>query len=299
MVVKIVVNDKDISADFKKYFLDLQIIDKDGTESDELNFTISYAIKRPQYEDKIKIWIDDVFYGTFLVQSTSTNHIQELTVRATGTNFSSTIKSKKSRNFSDTNLNEIVQKISKENGLKPKVDFKDVSISNVIQSKESDMHFLSRMAKENNAIFSVKNNTLLFLERSTKLPTFTIDLKKVSAWNITHTNTKTYSSCRAKYRTTKDNKTNTITIGEGTPVLEFEEFFSNSEEAKRKATAKLQKANRGTKEGYLSTKGFYLSAGSKITLRNSAQDNGEYTAQTVTTSININTGWITDIDFSN
>lgn len=299
MVTKIIVNGKDITRDFKKYFLDLQIIDKDGTEADELNFTISYAIKRPVYEDKIKIWIDNLFYGAFLVQSTSTNYLEELTVRATGTNFSSTIKSKKSRNFSDTNLNEIVEKIAKENGLNFRVDFKDVSISNIIQSKESDMHFLTRLASENDAIFSIKNNTLIFLKRDAKLPTFTVDLKEVSSWNITHTNTKVYNSCIAKYRTTKENKVKMVTVGSGKPVLEFEEYFSTSDEAKAKAIAKLQKANRGTKEGYLSTKGFYLSAGSRINLINSAQDNGEYTVQTVTTSININTGWITDVEFSN
>ena len=296
--IKIVVNGKDISDDFKKYFLDLQIIDKDGTEADELNFTVSYAIKRPKYEDKIKVWIDDVFYGSFLVQSTSTNHFKELIVRATGTNFSSAIKSKKSRSFSDTTLNQIVSKIAKENGLSFKADFKDISIVNLIQSNESDMHLLTRLAKDYDAIFSVKNNTVLFLERSNTLPTFSIDLKECSSYTITHTDKKLYGSCTASYRDTRENCIKEVTAGEGKPVLTFKNAFKTEEEATVKAKAKLQRASRGTKEGYLSTKGMYVSAGGTITLTGSEQDNGEYTVETVTTNINME-GWNIDVDFKN
>lgn len=296
--IKVIVNNKDISEDFKRYFLDLQIIDKDGTESDELNFSISYAIKRPKYEDKIKIWIDDVFYGTFLVQSTSTNHFKELIVRATGTNFSSSIKTKKSRNFSNTNLNQIVSKIAKENGLNYKANFKDILISNLIQSNESDLHILTRLAKDYDAIFSIKNNTLLFLERSSNLPTFTINLKECSSWSITHTDKKLYNSCIAFYRDTKENRVKKIIVGNEKPTLSFKGTFKTEIEAIKKAKAKLQRASRGTKEGYLSTKGMYISAGSIITLIGSEQDDGKYTAETVTTNINME-GWNIDVDFKN
>ena len=298
MVIKIIVNDKDISEDFKKYFLDLQIIDKDGTESDELNFTVSYAIKRPKYEDKIKIWINNVFYGAFLVQSTTTNHINELIVRATGTNFSSSIKTKKSRNFAETSLKAIVEQIARENGLKSNVDFSDVSISNIIQSNESDMHFLTRLAKDYDAIFSIKNNTLIFLERDTSLPNFTINLNQCSIWDITYTDKKVYSSCLARYRSTKENAIQTVTIGVGTPILSYQEAFQTKEEATKKATAKLQRAKRGTKEGRLTIEGVYISAGSTITLVGSTQDNGDYTAETVTTNVNMS-GWVVDVDFKN
>ena len=298
VTINIEVNGKDISDDFRQFYTSLEIIDKDGTEADELNFTIVNLIKRPKYEDKIKVWIDGFFYGTFLVQSTTTNHLQELTIKATGTNFSGTLKVKKNRNFKNITLQKLIRNIAIENGLNHKIDFSNVFLINLIQEKESDLHLLNRLAKEYDAIFNIKNNTLVFASRNKSLPLFTVNIQDCISWEITHSDKKIYNSCVVSYRDTKNNRVISHSIGNGEPTLKYTDTFKTEEEAILKATAKLQRANRGTKRGTLVKIGEYMSAGSKLNITDSTQDNGEYTIQTVTTLTNQD-GWTITVDFQN
>jgi len=296
--IKCEVNGSDISDNLKKYFTSITIVDNDGTESDELSIVLTNNIKRPLHGDKIKLWINGVLYGQFLVQNTQTNHLNELNIIATGANFSSNLKVKKTKSFLNTTLGKIVEGIAKEHGLSFRVDFQDTEITHLIQEKESDLHFLNRLSKQYDSIFSIKNSTLIFLDRDTELPTFTIDLNKCFSWSIAHTNRKAYNSCTVFFRSTKENQQISVTTGAGEPVLIKNGTFKTEDEALMYAKRQLQKSIRGTKEGTLIKQGEYVSAGSKLTLANSLQDNGEYTIKTVHTSIDRN-GYIIEVDFKN
>lgn len=295
--IKFVVNGKDISSDFVSYFTDLEIIDKDGNESDELNVTLTNAIKRPEYNDEIKIWINFIFYGTFLVQSTETNYLNELNIKATGTNFSDDLKVKKSKSYKDKTLKSVVEEIAGKNKLEVKADFGDITLTNLIQKDESDLHFLNSLAKKYDAIFSIKNKTLIFIERTAELPNFPLDLNRCESWSITHSNTQSYKSCTAKWRDTKRNKNKSVTVGDGEPILVFKGSFKTETEARKEANAKLKKTTRGTKEGSATKSGEYITAGGSILVINSKQDDGTYTVVSVTTTVSID-GYKVQINFS-
>ena len=289
--IKCIAEGKDISSTLTSNLVSLRIVDYDGTKSDELEIVISNDIKRPSDEDKIKLWIEGYYYGLFVVDTTETNDLNQLTITATSANFSKSLKTKQNRNFQKTSLYDIIKKIAKVHNLKVKIDFQNISYANLVQEKESDLHFLNRLAKKYGAIFSIKNDTLLFVKRGTDLPTFIVDLNQCKPWNIKHVSREKYNSCTATWRDTKNNKNNSITVGSEKPVLKISGNYLSKDEAKLVANAKLEDSKRGTREGSFSKKGEYLSAGSNLIIINSKQDDGEYTLGVVTTTVNFNKGF--------
>jgi phage protein D len=283
--IKCIAAETDISLLLAENLISLTVIDYDGTKSDELEIVISNTIKRPADEDKIKLWIEGVFYGLFLVDTTETNDLNQLIITATSANFSQSLKTKQNRNFKKTTLHDIIKKIAKVHELKTKLDFPNISYENLVQEKESDLHFLNRLAEKYGAIFSIKNDTIVFVKRGTDLPIFIVDLNKCKPWNIKHISKEKYNSCTATWRETKNNKNKSVTIGSEKPILKITGNYLSDDEAKLVASAKLEEAKRGTLEGSFSKKGEYLSAGSNLLIINSKQDDGEYTLGVVTTTV--------------
>jgi len=294
--IKVVVNGKDISVKFKEHFTSLSIVDNAGTQSDELNISLTNAIKRPAIEDAIEIWIAKKYYGLYLVSSTKTNHLNMLMIKATSANFTKSLKSKKNTNHFEITLGDLVAKVAKEHGLEVKFDFENLSYTNLVQDKESNMHMLNRLADKYDALFAIKNNTLIFIKRDVNLPIFTMDLDECFPWEIERISRKEYGSCKATWRDTKENMTLSVTAGGGEPTLTQRGSFSSEAEALLVAKGELAKTKRGTKEGSLSKKGEYFSAGSKMFIINSKQDDGEYTMERVSTTVD-RRGFRVSIDF--
>ena len=287
-----------ISLELMANLISLNIMDYAGTKADTLSITLTNAIKRPKAEDDIKIWIDGVFYGTFLVEKTVTNHLNELTIEATSANFSQSLKVKRNRSSKDTDLHSIIKKIAVANKLKTKIDFTNISFTNIIQEKESDLHFLNRLATKYDAIFSIKNDTLIFLKRDAEFPSFIVDLNDCFPWSIEHISREKYSSCKVIWRDTKANGTKSIIVGEGEPILTKDGSFVSEEEAQLVGKAELAKSKRGEKKGSFNKRGEYISAGSQIVIISSVQDNGNYTVESVSTTVSVE-GFRIDVAFTN
>lgn len=290
---------KNISLELMANLISLNIMDYAGTKSDSLSITLTNAIKRPASEDDIKIWIDGIFYGTFLVEKTTTNHLNQLSIEATSANFSQSLKTKQNRSFKDTDLHSIIKKIATKHKLKTKINFENISFKNLIQEKESDLHFLNRLATKYDAIFSIKNHTLIFLKRDVgNFPSFIIDLNDCFPWSIEHISREKYNSCKVVWRDTKANGTKSVSVGKGEPVLTYDGSFVSEEEAKLVGKAELAKSKRGEKKGSFSKRGEYLSAGSQVVIINSIQDNASYTIESISTTVS-GDGFRIGVEFTN
>jgi len=297
--IKCIVNGKDISDKVRDYLVTLVVVDNDGTDADTLDMTFANYIKRPEGEDIIKLWINDAFYGTYTVNETQTNHENLLTVSATSANFHKTLKSKKNKGHGETTLHTIINTVATNHNLQTKIDFDDIVYENIVQEKESDLHFLKRIAEKYDAVFSIKNEVLIFRKRDANFPEFTININDCNPWSIKHVARKRYNSCSASWRSTKENKTKKVTTGTGEPVLEVTGDYLSDTDALQVAKGSLAKSQRQTKEGTLSKEGEYLSAGSTLLIVGSKQDDGKYTINTVTTTVDRDIGFRVDIDFQN
>ena len=97
---------------------------------------------------------------------------------------------------------------------------------------------------------------------------------------------------------TKENKSKSIIVGSGKPVLVNESSFKDEADAKLKAQGKLQKANQGVVTGSLTVEGAIIFAGGVLTLIDTIEDDGEFQIKSVSHEFSVN-GWSTSLEFEN
>ncbi len=290
-VFKIEANGKDVTEHIQNNLVSLSFSDKDGVLSDEIRLKVAGEFKRPSYKDELKLWIGyegkRLFYcGLFIVQTSERDQFFT-TVTATGAEFSSSLKQKRDRAYEKLSIKEIVEMIAKRNDLKSKSDFDDLYYPYIAQTKESDLHFLRRLAKKNDAIFSIKNGTVVFLkrknakQRSQELPRYKIEKKECDEWRIKHSNKTLYGSCEITWHDTKTNETKSVKVGTEEPVLKYSGSFKTAALAQKRAEQLLQSANRGLKSGSITTYGREIYAGGVLELEGFGDDSGEYSIKSV------------------
>ncbi len=306
-IFKVEANGTDVTAQLQNDLSYISFSDEDGNQSDEITLKVAGNFARPKYHDEIKLWLGyekvGLFYcGVFKVQSTERDKYS-LSICATGADFSSALKQKRDTSYEKVSLKDVARIVANRHELKLKSDFEDMLMPHLSQTNESDLHMMKRLAKDYNALFSIKNGTLVFLKRikenmaSDKLPVFEIDASECDSYSIKHSDKTIYGACEASWHDTKENKTLSITVGNGTPVLKLKGNFKTPAEAKAKAEAKLQSANRGSKSGSLSMYGKEIYAGCMLQLTGAGEDDGEYSIKSVNHTFD--SGWQMSIEIEN
>jgi len=306
-IFKIEANGTDVTEQIRANLSSITFKDEDGNQSDEITIRVAGDFKRPAYKDELKLWLGYeetglFFCGLFLVQTTERDSFG-LTITATGADFSAALKQKRDLSYEQISLKAIVQIIADRHGLKLKSDFDDLYVTHLSQTNESDLHFMKRIASDYNGIFSIKNGTLIFLKRtkdakrSDELPVFEIDSSECSELRIKHANRTLYASCKATWHDTRDNTVESVTVGNGNPVLLMEGQFKTAAEAKAKAEAKLERANRGIKSGKIEMHGKEIYAGGTLKLTGFGEDDGEYSIKSVNHTFD--DGWVMIIEIEN
>ena len=303
---KLLANDKDVTAELQKEIISISFKDEANEQADELTIKVSGEFVRPNYEDELKLYLgygtDLSYCGLFVVQTTTRESNDTLSISATGVNFSNVLKEKRDITYEKISIKGICSQIADRNVLKLKSDFDDVSILSIAQSSESDLHFLNRLAADYNAIFNIKNGTLIFThkikenKKNEDLPAYTLSADEVSSISIKHSNKTLYKSCKSIWHDTQENTTKEIIVGAGEPVLINKGNFKNAAEAKLKAQAKLERAVQGLVTGSLSTAGEIIFAGGILNLEDTLEDDGEYQIKSVNHNFSSN-GWQINLEF--
>lgn len=169
---KILTNGKDITQTINKNTSKINIKDESENLADELTLEVQGSFKKPKYEDELEVWIgtleDELFYcGTFKVQ-TSTQKIgneASMSITATSADFSKNLKVKRNQSYEAVSVKTIVQTIGVTHNQKIVSNFEDVYVLHLEQTNESDMNFLTRIAKELNAVFVIKNDKIIFRKK--------------------------------------------------------------------------------------------------------------------------------------
>ena len=288
---KLLANDKDVTEQMKKELQSITFKDETNEQADELIIKVGGEFAGPKYEDELKLYLgygtDLVYCGLFVVQTTTRENNNTLSISATGVNFSFVLKEKRDVTYEKISIKGICSQIANRNVLKLKSDFDDVYLLSIAQSSESDLHFLNRLAIDYNAIFNIKNGTLIFThkikenKKNEDLPSYTISADEIESITIKHSNKTLYKSCKSIWHDTKENKTKEIIVGVGEPVLINKGNFKNAAEAKLKAQAKLERAVQGLVTGNLSLEGEVIFAGGKLNLVDTLEDDGEYQIKSV------------------
>ncbi|WP_081775112.1 contractile injection system protein, VgrG/Pvc8 family [Methylobacillus glycogenes] len=174
-IFSLTLDGKDLTQKFADRLISLTLTDNRGYEADQLDLILDDTDGRldiPLRGVQVKLalgWKESglVPKGSFTVDEVEhTGTPDQLTIRARSADLRAGLTQQKERSWHDTDIGTVVREIAQENGLKAMISdpLKLKAIAHFDQTNESDISFLNRVAAMFDAIVTVKNGNLLFME---------------------------------------------------------------------------------------------------------------------------------------
>ena len=198
----------------------LTVTDTIHHKGDELSLTIDdgdNAVATPAHGAVISLSIgyadgELVDQGRFTVDETEASGPPDvLEVRGKSADMRAGLKAQKSRAWRATTLGAIVGQIASDNGLQPQIGdgLAGVQIAHRDQANESDLHFLTRLGREHDAVAAPKAGRLVFAPRGQAvsasgkpLDVLTLDRKDLTSWKAVSADRQKHGRVRARHRDT-------------------------------------------------------------------------------------------------
>jgi len=172
---QILVNGNDISPKVKSRLMSLRLTDNRGFEADTVEVQLDDAdgeLAMPPKGASMQVRIG--WKGSALVDK-GTYTIDELehsgppdslTIRGKSADMRGTLQQSREQSYHQQNISSIIDVIAARHQLKAKISdkLKAEVIEHIDQANESDANFLTRLAEQFDAIATVKNGNLLFLQ---------------------------------------------------------------------------------------------------------------------------------------
>lgn len=260
---KVIAAGINITSQIKDRLLGLVVNDEAGFKSDTVEITLDdrdNAIELPLPGAPLIVFMG--YKETFLApmgvftadEVVAKGPPDRVIIRGKAVNLGGTIKEQKTRSWDDKTIEDIVGTIAGEHELEPKVadDLKPFHYKHLDQTDESDINFLTRIAKDHDAIASVKGQSLLFMPKGegktvSGIPMLPRSITKSGelSWSMTLASRGNYKSVEAHWHDEATGKKEKVTAGEGSPIKRLRHTHSTKEEAEKAAKAKLDETKRG------------------------------------------------------
>ena len=179
----------------------------------------------------------------------------KMTVRATAADFGGPLKDVRTRSWDDVLLGDLLEEIAGHYAVPQagaagslttavSAGLASIRIAHVDQTNESDMHFVSRLARSYGATAKVVDRRLLFIAASddasrsgTPLPAFTIPAGELLSATVKRSLQPEYGTVRARYVYYPGTIALNYDVGSGEPVYTLREYFVGPDEAQAAAKA--------------------------------------------------------------
>lgn len=273
-IFEVYANKTDITGQIKDRLLSISTTDEAKYKSDTVEIRIDDRDGKmivPNTGAEL-----DVFLG---YQETKLTHIGLYTVDEIGlegppatliipakaTNMKKSLKVQKSRSWDNITYGALVAKIAAEHGLDPKVseDLAVLLIAHVDQTNESDLHLLTRLAKQHDAIAKPVMGKLLLLPHGEAksvsgktLETVALrrkDLSDQNGWSYRSADRGKYDSVKAFWYNKDVAEKVEEMVGQAGRTYTLRHTYPSALEAKTAAKAKHSALNRGKETLELST----------------------------------------------
>jgi len=272
---RIIANGEDVTALMRDRLLGLTVTDEAGTKSDAARIVIDdrdYRVELPETGAKLEIAMGFrgtglIDMGTFVVDEvTGEGPVDQMTIYAKASDMRGGIRARRTRNWDNVTLNDIVGTIAGRHGLTPAVApaLRGTFYAYIAQTAESDLHFLTRLANDIDATAKPVSGRLVVVKRGAgrdaegeDIPLVALTRTDLNEWTWKVTGRGRYGKVEANWSEMGSAVVNTVTAGGDEPVLRLRHRYPNEEEARRAAEAALTRSRRasGTIGGSLG--GFY------------------------------------------
>jgi hypothetical protein len=254
---------EDITLKLNPRLLDLSLTECRGDKADQVDITLSDhdgLLAMPPKGAALEVYIGWdgealVHKGSFMVDEVE--HFgapDRITVRARSAELSKTIRKRKEHSYHATTIGAILKIIAARNGLVLRVDdrLSGRAIAHIDQTNESDVAFVTRLAKLYDAVATVKHGHLLFLPI---LGTKTSKGKSIPSIALTradgdnhryHTNSREkYSGVRAYWHDPNRARRRGVLVGQSGNAKRMKQSFATEADARAAAVAEWRRLQRG------------------------------------------------------
>jgi len=299
---RILADNKDVTAVIADRLISLSITDEAGFASDAVTIRIDdrddkVALPRTGAELEVFLGYEGqglVRMGLFTVDEIGhEGPPSTLVFQGKAANMRKGMKGRKTRSWTSTTLGNIAETIASEHGYTAKVSntLASLDIEHVDQAEESDLHFLTRLAKERDAVFKPAAGHFIIAPRGEAKSISGKPLKPVivhgdhvSTWNMKAASRGKFKAVTAYYHDSAQAERIPITVGQGKPTFKLPFTYPNEKQAEGAARGKLAALERGTATLDLKVTGNpALAAESKMSVvKLNSKVNGDWIVTSVT-----------------
>ncbi|MCL7999168.1 contractile injection system protein, VgrG/Pvc8 family [Brucella sp. 21LCYQ03] len=199
--------------------------------------------------------------GTFVFERASYNFGSDgerLTLSCKSAELCADVEEPVSEHFDGETVGQIVEPLAKRHGYKAKVndEIANTKIEYIARTGQSAADFLTRLADRTGALFSIKDNTFLFLKRGS-LPPITITKGDCSEGEFSIEPRPKYGKAEAGWHEMRRNKTvyEEHSTGLEGQARRLRTVYASKAEAKKAAEAEGSRLARATGQGSLTIAG--------------------------------------------
>lgn len=271
---RIIADGADITALIADRLLRLSVSDKAGVQSDTAEIEIDdrgYRVDLPAVGAELDIAMGAVgtgltAMGVFVVDEVSGKGPEaSMLITAKAADMNGALRAPRTRAWEDMSLSAIVGAIARRHGLAPRVApvLADTRFAYLAQTAESDLNFLTRIARDLDATAKPAGRALVVVRRGAgetatgeALAPVEIPARIMEHWTWQLTSRGRSASVTALWSETAAGVVHRETVGAGDPGLELRHRHATAAEARRAAQAELDRGARGSGQLRVTLAGF-------------------------------------------
>ena len=256
----------DITADISRRLISLSLTDNRGFEADQLDIELDDAdglMRMPPRGAVLSVfmgWKGQALFhkGEFTVDEVEHRGAPDtLTLRARSADYRGSLNSRRENSYHDTTLEAIVSAVAARNSLEPAVaeSLKDVKVSHIDQTQETDAAFITRLAELNGGVVAIKAGKLIFIKPGSaltasgkRIPQMTLSRSDGDGHTFNIADRDAYTGVSATWLHTKEPKPKRVKVQR---KKKEKHLRALQHPAAKKTTAKAQKAPEAKEGEYL------------------------------------------------
>lgn len=264
---RVTMDGKDLSDRLRPRLVSLSISEKRGDEADQLDIVLNdtdgqLGIAKEGAVLHVQLgWLQgrDVTVGLIDKGSFKADDVShsgppdQITIKARATDFTSQIRNRHQQSWKNTTLGAVLKDIAGRNGLTLKcaADLASIALPSISQSRESDIAFLRRLGRENDAVATIKDKHVIFARKGAgattsgkALPTLMIRRTDGDRHNWQRQKRDGQEGVTASWHDKKGAKRQTVTVGKADGAKKLRKIHPDEASAKRAALAERDRLKR-------------------------------------------------------
>ena len=254
---------QDITPKINARLISLSLEEARGDTADQLDLVLSDhdgALALPRKGVKIELAIgfigqELVDKGRFVVDEVEHSGAPDtVTIRARSADLRDSLRVRRDQSWHATTLGDIVKTIAARHRIDQRVApaLASVAVAHLDQTNESDLNFVTRLAKRFDAVATVKAGSLLFLPingsktaSGARLPTIAITRASGDSHHFTQSDRDAYTGVRAYWHDGKKANRKGVLVGTKITPKTLKDTYSSEADAMAAAKAEWQRIQRG------------------------------------------------------